>query len=449
VPRAALIRLAALLGAGAVLIALIGGFVLLYLRVPAGHSPLTGHAPHIGAVFLRAFSYPTIELGPVAFRRVAVGLVVGMWGVYALVARGIDRLQDPAERRRMLAVVVAVAVVAHLVLVLLPPTLSTDLFFYGLFGKMLLGGGNPYLTPADALADDPLWPYASWTHLSSHYGPTFQWISLVATWLGGGGPLGTALAFKAVAAVLNLFTCWLVWALARCKEDDDGLTALALYALNPLVLIEGPGHAHSEGVMIPLALLGILLWRRGRPHLGFAALLASAAVKYITGVLALLVAVKMLAEAPSRGRLGTAGRLIGVAFLVAIGLYAPFWGGGAVFDPAINLIVRGSSLDRARHGAPPETPVIGLVIFAIALLAAIPAAARLARPYLLDLTAGLVSLFVLLVLWWRMPWYFVTAIALTAAGGPTRSIRAVKLFALLLGMLSMFLYCALVSTGRR
>jgi hypothetical protein len=444
------LRPAGLAAAGVALIVLVSAFVLLYLRVPAGHAPvITGWAPSVGALYLRAFPYPTITLGPRAFRVMSVGLVLAMWSVYAGAVFWTTRSADPAERRRLLKVLVAVAVLANVVVVLLPLTLSTDLYFYGLFGKMILAGGNPYLNPGDALMDDPLWPHASWTHLRSHYGPIFLWLSAATSWLGGGGPLGTALAWKAMAAALNLFTCWIIWQLARAREGDDGLTALALYALNPLALIEGPGNAHSEAVMIPLALLGILLWGRGRPLTGFATLLASAAVKYLTGVLALLAAVKMVAEAKPGKRLGTAGLLVGVSILVAIALYAPFWGGGAVFDGAINLIVRGRALERARSGAPPETPVVGLILFSVALIATLPAAARLARPYLLDLAAGLVTLFVLAVMWWRMPWYFVTAIALTVAGGPTRSNGALKLLALTLGVLSLLLYCALVPIGRR
>jgi hypothetical protein len=446
-PRS-LLRLSALAVAGVALMGLTAAFFLLYLRVPAGYSPITGHAPDIGAAFLRAFPYPTIELGPVAFRRAAVALTVAMWLVYGATALWIARLGDGGERRRVLAVVVAIAVAAHLLLVLVPPVLSTDLFRCGLFGKMILTGGNPYLSPADALAGDSLWPYAAWTHLRSQYGPTYLWISTASTVLGGGGPIGTALAFKAVVAVFNLFACWTVWALARLKKDNDGLLELALYAWNPLVLMEGPGQAHPEGVMIPLALLGVLLWWRGRPLTGFAFLLLSAAVKYLTGVLALLAAVKMVIEAPAGRRLVRAAQLLGVFLLIALVLYGPFWGGGAVFDQLIDGIRRGSSLDRARWTQPPDTPVAGLIILALGVVASMALATRLARPYVLELSAAIVSFVVLVVLFWKMPWNFVTAIGLTVAGGPSRSIRASRLLFVGIGLFSMLLYCALVSTAR-
>lgn len=448
-PASPTARLVGIAVAGLILLGLLAAFVLLFLRVPAGHEPITGWAPNIGAAYLKVFSYPGLSLGPRAFRVAAVGLVVAMWGVYTGAVFWTTRITEVPQRRVLLKLIAAVAVAGHVVLVLLPPVLSTDLFRCGLFGKMILAGDSPYLLRADELAGDPLWPYAAWTHLRAHYGPTFLWISTGATMLGGGGPIGTALAFKAVMAAFNLLGCWTVWALARLRENDDGLTALALYAWNPLVLVEGPGQAHPEAVMIPLALLGILLWWRGRPLTGWGVLLASAAVKYVTGVLLLLAAVKMVVEVGPGKRLGMAVRLLGVTLLVAAALYGPFWGGGVVFDQAVDVIVKGSSLDRARWTAPPDTPVVALAVFGLGLVGALAAMARLARPYVLDLSAGLISLFVMLVLYWRMPWYFVTAIGLTVAGGPTRSNRAVMLLALALGMLSMLLYCALVSTGKR
>ena len=79
------------------------------------------------------------------------------------------------------------------------------------------------MVSAETLADDPLFPFASWQHLRSHYGPAFLWIAAGATLLGGGGPLGTALAFKAVAAAFNLVGCWAIYQLARREGEGDGL----------------------------------------------------------------------------------------------------------------------------------------------------------------------------------------------------------------------------------
>src|SRR5207249_1613932 len=130
----------------------------------------------------------------------------------------------------------------------LPPVFSTDLYRYDLYGRMIGAGINPYVTPANALSGDPLYPYAGWQHLRAHYGAGFLWISAAATWLGGGGVVGTALAFKAVVAAFNLLGSWAVLRLARQTGDGDGLEAFALYAWNPLILLESAGSAHPDAI---------------------------------------------------------------------------------------------------------------------------------------------------------------------------------------------------------
>jgi hypothetical protein len=443
--RLALIGLSA---AGAAVIACLVGLFLIYLRVPAGWSPTTGYAPDIGPVFERAFPYPTVALPAPLFRGAVLGLILGSWIAYTAGAMGLGRLPEAEARRRAFRVVVAVAVAAHLVLVLLPPVFSTDLFRYGLFGRMVLEGDNPYLRPAGALASDPLWPYAGWRHLRSHYGAAFLWLSAGATLVGGGGPVGTALAFKAVMAAFNLAACFVVRQLARATGNGDGLTAFALYAWNPLMLMESAGGAHPEAMMIALALGGCLLWWRGRPAAGFALVVASVAVKYVTVPLALLMAVKAVAEAARGRRLATALGLVGAAALVGAALYGPFWrGGAALFATTAAVILRGRALEQGQELAPADTPALALVVFGLVLAAATFLAARAARPRVLELSAGLISLFVLSALRWKMPWYLTTALALALVAAPSVAGRSVRLVTFFLCLLAMLLYGAVVPLG--
>jgi hypothetical protein len=303
---------------------------------------------------------------------------------------------------------------------------------------MTLTGQNPYLTTLDTLSADPLFPYASWQHLRSHYGPAFLWIAAAVTRLGGAGPLGTALAFKSLAAACNLVSCWAVYQLAR--DDDDGLQALALYAWNPLVLVESAGSAHSETMMLTLALTGLVVVRRGRLKSGWVLLLASAATKYISGVLALLVGVRTVARAAPGRRLATAGKLAGVAALTLTLLYLPFWRGLAVFGPVVDVLFKGRALQAGVAPVVEERPIVALVIFAVLLAGAVVIVARSARDQTLELSAALVTYFMLFVMWWRMPWYFVTGIALAVPAAPSRTSGALRLVTLFLGLLAMFLY---------
>jgi hypothetical protein len=437
-PRAAL-RTALVSAAGATLLVLLVTFVLIHLRVPPGWAPVVGWAPRIGAAFEAVFPYPSITLGADGFRRASIGLVLAAWVVYGAAAFLVGRAGDARERRRLLAVVGGLCVAMHVALVLLPPVLSTDLFFYALTGKLTLTGLNPYVTPLDTLSADPLFPYASWQHLRNHYGPVFVWISAATARLGGGGPLGTALAFKSVAAACNLVSCWTVRQLAR-GGDDDGLEALALYAWNPLVLVETAGSAHSETIMLTLALVGVLLVRRGRLKTAWVALLASAATKYLSGVLALLVAVHTVARAERGRRLVTTAKLAGVGALFLVLLYLPFWRGPAVFGPALDVLFKGRALQAGVAPVAGDKPIVALVIFVVLLAGAVVVTARSARDQTLELAAALSTYFTLFVMWWRMPWYFVTGIALAVPAGPGVPSRALRLVTLFLGLLAMFLY---------
>jgi hypothetical protein len=438
-------RLLALAVAGAALIGLLVAFFLLYLRLPAGWSPIIGTAPAIGAVFLDAFPYPTVSLGPRAFRIAALTLVLAAWAFYGVIVLVLSRMVDPAARARALRLVIILAAVGHVLLVLMPPVLSTDLFRYALFGRMVtVYDLNPYATQAHALSGDPLWQFAGWRHLRSHYGATFVWLSALTTWLGGPGPIGTAIAFKGLSAVFNGVACWGTWRLARETGGRDGLVPLALYAFNPLVLIEGPGSGHPDSVMLALALVGTALWWRGRTTGGWVLLVASAAVKYMTGLLAVLLAVHAVTASDRGKRLALVARLAAVAAAVLLVLYGPFLGGAGVFGTALQVVMRGRTLEQGRELEPDDTPTAALAIFGALLAGALVIGARASRHHLIELTVVLVSFFVLFALRWWMPWYFLTGLALAIAAAPTPTSRILRPLTLLLAFLASLLYCALV-----
>src|SRR5204863_3445741 len=187
------------------------------------------------------------------------------------------------------------AIVA-LALSLTPPALSPDLYHYALFGRMIVTHGlNPYVTAGNALAGDPLLRLASWPDFSTHYGPVFTGLSAIAAWIGAGSPIGTALAFKAVAVGGGVLTAWATVSLAE-QDGRDGLLPLVLVGWNPLALIETAGSGHNELLMMGLALAGVRVMRAGRTIPGYLLLLASIHVKWTTAGLAGLAALAELRD---------------------------------------------------------------------------------------------------------------------------------------------------------
>ena len=445
-PRA--LRLLPLLVAASAVVALTAALFVLYLRVPPRWSPFYGHAPQVAALFREKLRYPHLVLSPLAFRRAVIATLVGVWVAYGAALGCVARLQRPDERRVALWVVVGGALVAHAVLVMLPPVLSGDLYIYGIFGRMLTRYHcNPLVTPLAAVPQDPLWSFAGWRHLSAHDGPVFLLASALITTVGGGGVVGEALAFKTAAALCNLGACWTVWRLARARGEGDGLGVLALYALNPLLLVESAGSGHADAMMVALALLGLWLATRGRPTAAFALLVLSTAVKYVTGVVAVLFAVQVVfAERTAARRAVVAARLLAVGTLLAVALYAPFWRGLATFSAAADLATRGTSVHHAQASGGLERPG-ALAAFVLLTAVAGVLVVRLRGDRVAELSAALVTFAIMFVIPWHVPWYFAPGFALSVAGGPTTSNRALRLVTLFVGLVAMLSYGALVPVG--
>ena len=111
-----------------------------------------------------------------------------------------------------------------------------------------------------------------WTHRPSVYPPVWIGISIIPSVLGLGKFTFTLLLFKLLAAGFYLGCCKLISKLNP--------TALALFALNPLVIIETLVNGHIEIVMIFFGLLALYLARR--KLLSWLSFTASVGIKYMT-----------------------------------------------------------------------------------------------------------------------------------------------------------------------
>jgi hypothetical protein len=410
-------RLAALavcaLGLGASVV----GFNLLYLRVPEGMAPLHGFAPGIAAAYGRWLpAAVSAALTPATLSRASAALQAVMWGAFIAAVLIAARLRDPAAERAAFRLVAAAGAAIAVALLLTPPALSRDLYHYALFGRMIITRGlNPYVAPGDALAGDPLWPLASWHDFTTHYGPVFTGLSVVAAWIGGGGAVGTALAFKALATAGGALAAWSATALAR-REGSGALLPLVLIAWNPLALIETAGNGHNEMVMIGLALAGVLLVDRGRPNLGFALLVASIHVKWITAGLAGLVVLARLRDLDGAGaRLRALLTYAAITAGLTIALYLPFWAGSGSVGSILRLLLAG----RGASGPTAASPA-ALVPFAVVIVVAIAVVARTGRRWLLEMAAAVSLAFVTFMFPWVFPWYLLPAAALLAVGPRSR-----------------------------
>jgi hypothetical protein len=383
-------------------------FNLLYLFVPAGQRPVHGFAPDMPAVYARAFRLPDLVFSPKVFTGISLGLQAAMWGAFFLAVALVRKLGAGAAETAALRRVAIGGVVVALALILTPPALSADLFRYAVFGRMVVTRGlNPYVTPGSALAGDALLALADSRNIPTHYGPVFTGLSVLAAGVAGGGPIRTALAFKVLATGFGALAAWSAAVLAR-RQGRGGALPLALAALNPLVLIETAGNAHNEMVMMGLAMAGLVMASKGRRHLGFALIIASVHVKWVTAPLAAFVAIAWLGEIKGvRARAREVGTLLLVAVALTVAIYLPFWASGGIVSTTKRMLALGSA-----HGETNAARLLFLATMAISVVVV----ARSGSQHVLEMAALACLAFVLFVFPWWLPWYLVAPFTLLAVG---------------------------------
>ncbi len=134
--------------------------------------------------------------------------------------------------------------------------LSHDLFNYIFNAKMVVEfGANPHLKTALDFAYDPMLRFMNNTHSVAPYGYGWTALSILPYLLGLGKFFSTFLVFK-FFAFLSLILSLLISEQFFKKANYQNL---AIFFLNPLVIIEVLSSAHNDLWMLTPALLAIYL----------------------------------------------------------------------------------------------------------------------------------------------------------------------------------------------
>jgi alpha-1,6-mannosyltransferase len=208
-----------------------------------------------------------------------VVVVAGMCLGYAVALLGARTL----TRRRAAVAIVA----AHGVLLLGPPLLLTDVFFYIDYARAgTLHGVNPFAHPTTDVAFDPI---HQWTdggvRRPTVYGPVFTLITYAFVPLG---IAGSVWALKVLMVFAGLGATALVAASAQ-RLGRSAVTAAVAVGLNPLVLLYGTGGAHNDILMMLLLSAGVWFALAGRDALVGPSVVAAVATKVTAAPMALFV----------------------------------------------------------------------------------------------------------------------------------------------------------------
>jgi hypothetical protein len=456
------------IAAGVALGALFVTFIILYTNFPAGYDVPPTLSFISAPLFRRLWPYPSLAISPAVFAGVAKVLIVALWAVYIAGEDVLRRCRSLATRRRVAFVTFGFALLFTAVMaVAMPPVLSSDIYLYGLFGRMTSTYHlNPYLLTASAASGDNLFPYVVWRNVTSYYGPTWVLISAATTTLAGHSVLATTIALKVVAGSFHLVNCVLVFLLARRLSGSDGLSALMLYAWNPLILIETVGSGHNDGVMMTFALAGLLLFTANRRLWGVAVLMLSVLVKYLSAVLLLLVvAAALLREKTLRAAVELAVRLGAVCALAAAALYLPFWSGPqglaqmvaggpplrAVLANPLRFIMReglARILGGAAYGLADQAAAEAYLVSTLNLLFALVLAVAVARliaarsdwPGVIETWGVLSFVYIFFIYGGAYAWYVVSPLTIAVVGQDNRTNRLLLLASACLGIVFMLVY---------
>jgi alpha-1,6-mannosyltransferase len=196
-----------------------------------------------------------------------------------------------------------------------PPLLSTDVFNYIAYARMVVVHHvDPYtVVPAD-LPHDPVFLFTHWRHTPDAYGPLF---TLGTAPFGYLSVAGAMWGFKALAGLSSLGCVALIWNIAR-RLGRPPVRAIAIFGLNPMLLLWAIGGAHNDMLMLAGMLGGIALVLAKRETLGGAAFVAGVAIKATAGLAIPFAAL----AARRRGWRVVAGAAVAAAVMVVVAHFA-------------------------------------------------------------------------------------------------------------------------------
>ncbi len=194
-----------------------------------------------------------------------VGFIAAAAALFLLYACGLGLCLRLERSRSALITVYSVGALAALVLLVMYPVFSLDIFYYMNADRIWsVYRENPFIVPPLQGAHDPFFPYNAWGHYPLPYGPLWPWITKATSFFGGGAVLPTLLAFKGLGVLGYLFCLPILsWALDAARPDRK-LTGLCVFAWNPLVLLELAGGGHNDAIALVPAALAFGLWARRR-----------------------------------------------------------------------------------------------------------------------------------------------------------------------------------------
>ena len=263
------------------------------------------------ALYLRMHSLYYLKNHAIEF--MVLALAAGI--VYMIALYGFD--QTRASHASFILLIFG-ALVFRATLWPMQPTLSDDLQRYRWDAKVQARGWNPYaVAPNDprlAYLRDRYYEIMPGRETPTIYPPVTELIYR-ATWKVFPGPTAFKVPFAAADVLVLLFLAWMF------REEKDRAFRVAVYAWNPLVIVEFAGSGHND-VLALLGIVGGLALLKKRPALASVPIALAAMAKVFPAVL-LPVWIRRAGWPVKPSGWGAAG----LAGAVSVLLLLPYWNG--------------------------------------------------------------------------------------------------------------------------
>lgn len=253
------------------------GYLLLFALSPLpglrlSNTPLTTawtwtQAPSRWLVTMIDALYPSFQYNNQAEQFLLALVLLLLVIVYILAVTTITRSQtlpltpfSEQETSRWCYLIIGGTLLFGLTLLFMPKLFADDVFNYIFSGRILaIYRANPLNT---APVQYPFDVYLHWAgsgrNAPNIYGPLWLCVTFLLVSVHG-NPITTLLLFKGLALLAHLCNCLLIWHILGRIAPSRRILGTLLYAWNPLVLIELAGSGHSEGLLMSLLLLAVLL----------------------------------------------------------------------------------------------------------------------------------------------------------------------------------------------
>ena len=146
------------------------------------------------------------------------------------------------------------------VLIFLIPLFFRMIFFNYMFTAktILVYHKNPYeIIPLMFAGIDPWLNFMRWTHLSTAYAPLWIFFSLIPYLLGFGYFILIMVNMKLLVALFYLLACKMIEKILSREKPTEAAFGLALFALNPLIIVETLVSSHNDIVLSAFVLVSL------------------------------------------------------------------------------------------------------------------------------------------------------------------------------------------------